>query len=205
MPINFSIFAAKLIIMKAINQGKLIIFAAPSGSGKTSIVKFLLEQDLPLRFSVSATTRQKRPNEIEGDDYFFLSQEQFLEKIEAGSFLEWEEVYAGTYYGTLKSEVDKLLEKGENVIFDVDVLGAINIKKIYGNQALALFVKAPSVDELVARLTNRGTENEESMKRRIDKANYELSYEKEFDITLINIQLKEAQSEAKQIIMNFIN
>jgi len=187
------------------NKGKLIIFAAPSGSGKTSIVKYLLDQNIPLRFSVSATTRPKRPNEKHGEDYFFLTQKQFQNKISAGDFLEWEEVYAGTYYGTLKSEVDKLLEKGENVLFDVDVLGAINIKKNYGIQALALFVKAPSVEELVERLTNRGTENEESLKRRIEKVNFELSFEKEFDITIINNDLMEAQSEAKQIVMNFVN
>ena len=187
------------------NNGNLIIFAAPSGSGKTSIVKFLLEQQIPLKFSISATTRPKRSNENEGIDYFFLTNEQFQEKINAGDFLEWEEVYTGTYYGTLKSEVDKLLEKGENVIFDVDVLGAMNIKKIYGNQALALFVKAPSVETLVERLTNRGTENEESLKRRIDKAKYELSFEQDFDITIINNHLEEAQNEAKLIIMNFIN
>jgi guanylate kinase len=168
-------------------------------------VKFLLGQNIPLKFSISATTRTKRPNENEGVDYFFLSKEQFQEKIKAGDFLEWEEVYADTYYGTLKSEVDKLLEKGENVIFDVDVLGALNIKKIYGNQALALFVKAPSVEELVERLKNRGTENEESLKRRIEKANFELSFEKDFDITIINKHLEEAQNEAKQIITNFIN
>jgi len=125
-------------------KGRLIIFAAPSGSGKTSIVKFLLTQNLPLQFSVSATTRPKRPNEKEGIDYFFLTKTAFQEKIAAGEFLEWEEVYAGTQYGTLKPEADKLLAKGVNVIFDVDVVGALNIKKIYGNQALALFVKAPS-------------------------------------------------------------
>jgi len=187
------------------NKGKLIIFAAPSGSGKTSIVKYLLAQNLPLRFSVSATTRPKRPNEKHGEDYFFLTKEQFEEKMASGDFLEWEEVYAGTYYGTLKSEVDKLLENGENVLFDVDVLGALNIKKIYGIQALALFVKAPSIEELVERLTQRGTENEESLKRRIEKANYELSFEKDFDITIINNDLQEAQSEARQIIMNFVN
>jgi guanylate kinase len=187
-----------------IEQGKLIIFAAPSGSGKTSIVKYLLTQNLPLRFSVSATTRPIRPIEKDGVDYFFLTQKVFQEKIASGGFLEWEEVYSGAYYGTLKTEVDKLLEKGENVIFDVDVLGATNIKKIYGNQALAMFVKAPSVEELVERLKNRGTETEESLKRRIEKANFELAYEKEFDITIINNHLEEAQNEAKQIIMNFI-
>jgi len=186
------------------NQGKLIIFAAPSGAGKTSIVKSLLEQNFPLTFSVSATTRSKRQDEIDGKDYFFLTKEQFKEKISAGDFLEWEEVYAETYYGTLKSEVDKLLEKGENVLFDVDVLGAINIKKIYADQALALFVKPPSVDALIERLKNRGTENDESLKRRVDKSTYELSFEQNFDKTIVNNHLEEAQNQAKQIILNFI-
>jgi len=186
------------------NQGKLIIFAAPSGSGKTSIVKFLLAQHIPLKFSISATTRQKRTGEKEGIDYFFLSKEQFQEKIAAGDFLEWEEVYAGTYYGTLKPEVDKMLEKDENVLFDVDVLGALNIKKIYSEKALALFVKPPSVETLIERLKNRGTESEESLKRRIDKATYELSFEPGFDISIVNNHLETAQSEAKQIVLNFI-
>jgi guanylate kinase len=186
-------------------RGKLIIFAAPSGSGKTSIVKFLLAQRLLLKFSISATTRSKRPNEIEGCDYFFLTKKQFEDRIAAGDFLEWEEVYSGAYYGTLKSEVDKLLEKGENVLFDVDVLGALNIKKIYEEQALALFIKAPSVEALVERLKKRGTETDESIKRRVDKANFELSFEPEFDITIINNDLEEAQSDAQQIILNFIS
>jgi len=186
------------------NQGKLIIFAAPSGSGKTSIVKSLLEQNIYLRFSISATTRPKRAGEKEGVDYFFLSKEQFQEKIAAGDFLEWEEVYAGTYYGTLKPEVDKMLEKGENVLFDIDVHGALSIKKIYAEQALALFVKPPSVEALIERLENRGTESKESLKRRISKATYELSFEPEFDISIINNHLETAQNEAKQIVLNFI-
>jgi guanylate kinase len=187
------------------DQGKLIIFAAASGAGKTSIVKFLLEQNIPLTFSISATTRPKRNNEKESVDYFFLSKEKFQEKIETGDFLEWEEVYSGNYYGTLKSEVDKLLQKGENVLFDVDVLGALNIKKIYGNQALALFVKPPSIETLMERLMNRGTECEDSLKRRIDKATYELSFEPNFDKTITNTHLKEAQNEAKQIVLDFIS
>jgi len=186
------------------NQGKLIIFAAPSGSGKTSIVKFLLEQHLPLKFSVSATTRPKRPNEQENVDYFFLTKEQFHKKITAREFLEWEEVYTNTFYGTLKSEVDKLLKKGENVLFDVDVVGAVNIKKIYGNQALAIFIKPPSVDALRERLKDRGTETEESLKRRMDKAAYELSFEPNFDITIVNTHLIEAQDKVKQIVIDFI-
>jgi len=185
-------------------QGKLIIFAAPSGSGKTSIVKFLLEQNISLKFSISATTRPKRPNEQEGVDYFFLSLEQFQKKIAASDFLEWEEVYAGTFYGTLKSEVDKMLEKGEDLLFDVDVLGAINIKRTYAAQALAIFVKPPSVEALIERLKNRGTETEESLKRRIEKSTFELSFESQFDITIINHHLEEAQNKAKQLVMDFI-
>ena len=185
-------------------QGKLIIFAAPSGSGKTSIVKFLLAQQLPIEFSVSATTRPKRPNEKEGIDYFFLSPKQFYEKIEAGAFLEWEEVYANTRYGTLKVEVDKLLAKGKHLIFDVDVFGALNIKRIYAEQALAIFVKPPSIEVLIERLENRGTESEASLKRRIDKSTYELSFEPKFDITIVNDNLETAQNEAKQIVSDFI-
>jgi len=186
------------------NQGKLIIFAAPSGSGKTSIVQFLLAQQLPLVFSISATTRPKRTNEKDGVDYFFLTQEEFQKKISTGDFLEWEEVYAGTYYGSLKSEVDKLLEKGENVIFDVDVQGALNIKRIYGNQAIALFIRPPSAEVLAERLIQRGTESEESLKRRIDKSTYELSFEHEFDVTIVNTYLEEAQNNAKKIVLDFI-
>jgi guanylate kinase len=186
------------------SQGKLIIFAAPSGSGKTSIVKFLLEQKLPLRFSISATTRPKRANEKEGADYFFLSKEQFRQRIETGDFLEWEEVYSETYYGTLKPEVDRMLNKGEHVLFDVDVLGALNIKRIYAEQALAIFIKPPSVETLIERLTNRGTESEASLQRRIDKATYELSFEPNFDKTIINTHLEKAQNEAKQIVLDFI-
>ena len=134
--------------------GKLIIIAAPSGSGKTSIVKNLLDRKLNLSFSVSATTRNKRPNETHGVDYFFISEEDFKKKIADNQFLEWEEVYNGTYYGTLKSEVDRSLAEGKNLIFDVDVLGGINIKKIYGDQALSIFIKAPSMEELRARLSS---------------------------------------------------
>jgi len=186
------------------NPGKLILFAAPSGSGKTSIVKFLMGQNISLTFSISATTRPKRVGEKDGIDYFFLSTEQFQKKMAAGDFLEWEEVYTGTYYGTLKSEVDKLLGEGNNVLFDVDVLGALSIKKIYAAQALALFVKPPSIKALAERLQDRGTENEESLKRRVDKAMYELSFEEKFDKTIVNIHLEEAQNEAKQIVLDFI-
>lgn len=185
--------------------GKLILFAAPSGSGKTTIIKHLLELDLNLSFSVSATTRPKRETEQHGKDYFFLTQEEFKEKINNGSFLEWEEVYEGTYYGTLKTEVDKELQKGKNILFDIDVIGAINIKKIYENQALALFIKPPSIEILKERLLIRNTESEHTLQKRIGKAEYELTFEDQFDITIINENIFDAQEEAKQIILNFIS
>lgn len=185
--------------------GKVIVFAAPSGSGKTSIVKFLLAQSLNLQFSVSATTRQMRSNERDGHDYFFLTEHQFKEKINQNQFIEWEEVYPSIFYGTLKNEVDKRLLEGQNIIFDVDVQGAIHIKKIYENQALALFVKPPTIEDLKNRLELRGTETSETLEARISKATYELSFEEKFDITIININLEEAQQEALQIVKNFIN
>lgn len=185
-------------------QGKLIIFAAPSGSGKTTIVKHLLALGMNLSFSVSATTRPKRENEQHGKDYFFLTIEEFKHHIAAGSFLEWEEVYEGTFYGTLKSEVDKELKEGKNILFDVDVVGAINIKKKYGNQALALFIKPPSIEILKERLLFRNTESEHTLLKRIGKAEYELTFEEQFDITIINENIIEAQEEAKLIIENFI-
>lgn len=186
-------------------NGKLIIFAAPSGTGKTTIIKYLLELGMNLSFSISATTRPKRESEQDGKDYFFLTHEAFNEKISAGEFLEWEEVYAGTKYGTLKSKVDKELKAGKNILFDVDVVGAINIKKIYGNQALALFVKPPSIEVLKERLLIRGTETEESLQTRLSKAEYELTFEDQFDITIINANIFESREEAKQIIQNFIS
>lgn len=185
-------------------QGKLIIFAAPSGSGKTTIVKHLLALGMNLSFSVSATTRPKRENEHHGKDYFFLTQEEFKQQISAGAFLEWEEVYEGTYYGSLKTEVDKELQEGKNILFDVDVVGASNIKKIYGNQALAIFIKPPSIDILKERLLIRNTESEHTLQRRIGKAEYELTFEDQFDITIINENILDAQEEAKLIIQNFI-
>ncbi len=184
--------------------GKLILFAAPSGSGKTTIIKHLLELGMNLSFSVSATTRPKRENEQHGKDYFLLTLEEFKQKISGGAFLEWEEVYEGTYYGTLKSEVDKELQEGKNILFDLDVVGAINIKKIYGNQALALFIKPPSIDILKERLLIRNTESEHTLQRRIGKAEFELTFEDQFDITIINENIFDAQEEAKLIIENFI-
>lgn len=186
-------------------DGKLIIIAAPSGSGKTSIVKFLLEQNLNLFFSVSATTRKMRQNEKDGVDYHFISEEEFLDKIEKNQFVEWQEVYNGTHYGTLKSEVDAKLAQGKNIVFDVDVIGGLNIKKMYGDKALSIFIKPPTLEELTVRLRKRGTESEESLQKRLAKAMFELEHETLFDVTIINDELSVAQEEAVSLIKSFIN
>jgi len=185
--------------------GKSIIFSAPSGSGKTTIVKELLTKGLPLEFSISACSRPMRQGEVHGRDYYFLSVEDFKQKINEGAFLEWEEVYAGSYYGTLKSELERIWLKGKHVMFDVDVLGGVNIKKIFGDKALALFVRPPSIDELERRLVNRSTETPETLKKRLDRAKMELGYEKEFDICIVNDALEKAVLDAEKAIQQFIN
>ena len=162
-------------------QGKLIIFSAPSGAGKTTIVRHLLEQNLNLEFSISATSRGKRHTETDGKDYYFLSADEFKAKIGNNEFLEWEEVYAGTYYGTLKAEVERIRKNGQNVIFDVDVVGGCNIKKFYGDEALAVFVQPPSVEELRNRLISRSTDAMEVIEKRVAKAEYELTFSSHFD------------------------
>ena len=185
-------------------KGKLIIFSAPSGAGKTTIVRHLLEKNLNLGFSVSATSRAPRPNEIDGIDYHFLSVDKFKLKIENDEFLEWEEVYKNVYYGTLKSEVEEKRNCGQNVIFDVDVVGGLNIKKFYGNEALAVFVQPPSVEELRNRLKNRSTETEEKIQMRIEKAEHELSFAGRFDVIVINNELEQACNDALMIIREFL-
>jgi len=185
-------------------KGKLIIFSAPSGAGKTTIVKRLLEKNLKLEFSVSATSREARKNEIHGKDYYFLSQQEFQQKIDNNAFLEWEEVYLGTSYGTLKSEVERIRKLGKNVIFDVDVVGGLNIKKFYGDEALAIFVQPPSVEELEKRLRFRSTETEEKIKVRLAKAKHELSYAEQFDVIIVNDELEKAVQEAEKIVENFL-
>lgn len=185
-------------------MNKLIIFSAPSGSGKTTVVKHLLETNPLLEFSVSATTRKKRPNEVDGKDYYFLTPEQFEEKLANNEFLEHEQVYPGLYYGTLRSEVDRIWSKNKAVIFDVDVVGGLNIKKIYGKQALAVFLRPPSIEELMARLKNRETEVEHELEQRIGKANEELKYEKQFDIVLINNILAHTLKETESIVNYFL-
>ncbi|WP_321347156.1 guanylate kinase [uncultured Draconibacterium sp.] len=185
-------------------KGKLIIFSAPSGAGKTTIVKHLLQQGFDLEFSISATSREPRHTETHGKDYYFLSGEEFLAKVENDEFLEWEEVYKGTSYGTLKSEVERIREQGKNVVFDVDVVGGLNIKKYYGDEALAVFVQPPSVEELRNRLVSRSTDSEDKIAMRVAKAEHELSFAKQFDVVIINDKLEDAFVEAERIISEFL-
>jgi guanylate kinase len=185
-------------------KGKLIIFSAPSGAGKTTIVKHLLQQNLDLEFSVSATSRKPRPGEADGKDYFFLTTEQFKKKIYNDEFLEWEEVYQDIFYGTLKSEVERIRNSQKNVIFDVDVVGGMNIKKYYKEDALAVFVMPPSADEIKKRLESRATDNEQSIRMRVEKALAELNYANQFDVIVVNNDLSVALDEAEKIVSNFI-
>ena len=185
-------------------NGKIIIFSAPSGSGKSTIINYLLKQDLNLEFSISATSREPRGNEKNGVEYYFLSPEDFKERISKGEFLEYEEVYENRFYGTLKSEVERILKKGHNVIFDVDVVGGCNIKKYYGEQAFSIFIQAPSIDELRKRLEERKTDTQETIEKRIKKAEFELSFADKFDKIIINDDLKTAEKESQLLINNFI-
>lgn len=185
-------------------KGKLLIFSGPSGSGKTTIVHHLLGVIPGLEFSVSATSREKRPNEIDGRDYYFMNAKKFRDKIRKSEFLEWEEVYENQYYGTLKSEVDRRLEHGRNVIFDVDVRGGINIKKQYKEDALAVFVMPPSMEELEKRLRQRLTEDEASFIKRIGKAREEIGFSDQFDIVLINDDLRHTLENAVNLVNKFL-
>ena len=184
--------------------GKLIIFSAPSGSGKSTIINYLLKQDLHLRFAISATSRAPRGTEKNGVEYYFLTPEEFRSRIANGDFLEYEEVYTDKYYGTLKSEVERILNEGDNVIFDVDVVGGCNIKKFYGDRALSVFIQPPSLEELRKRLTGRGTDAPEVIESRLAKATFELSYAEKFDVVIVNDNLEKAQAEALKTIRDFI-
>lgn len=184
--------------------GKLIIFSAPSGSGKSTIINFLLKQDLNLHFSISATSRAPRGTEKDGVEYYFLTPDEFRSRIAAGDFLEYEEVYTDKYYGTLKSEVERRLAKGDNVIFDVDVVGGCNIKKFYGDRALSVFIQPPSVEALRSRLENRGTDAPEVIESRIAKAEFELGFAGKFDVVVVNDRLEEAQEKALKVITEFL-
>jgi len=183
---------------------KAIIFSAPSGSGKTTIVKMLGQQNPDLDFSISACTRDRRGRQEEnGKDYYFLAPEDFKSKIDNQEFVEWQEVYAGNFYGTLKSEIERVWASGKNVVFDVDVKGGLNLKKYFGESALAIFVKVPSIEVLAQRLRSRGTESEDSISRRLFKAKFELTFEDQFDVTLLNQNLDESIRIAQQLYRNF--
>ena len=185
-------------------KGKLIIFSAPSGSGKSTIINYLLTQDLNLAFSISATSRPPRGEEKHGVEYFFLSPDEFRQRIANNEFLEYEEVYKDRYYGTRKTQVEQQVESGQNVVFDVDVVGGCNIKKFYGKQALSLFIQPPCVDELRRRLVGRGTDAPEVIEHRIAKAEYELSFAPRFDKVIINDDLETAKAEALRVIKEFL-
>ena len=187
------------------SPGKLIIFSAPSGSGKTTLVRYLLSQGLDLAFSVSCTSRAPRGTEQDGVDYYFLTPEEFRRRIENDEFLEYEEVYTDKFYGTLKSEVERLSSEGHTVVFDVDVKGGVNIKKFYGDRALSLFVQPPSIDELSRRLHSRGTDSEEVIQQRLQKAAYELTFAPEFDHIIVNDVLEKAQAETLDTVLRFLN
>lgn len=186
------------------NMAKVIIFSAPSGSGKSTIINYLMAQNLNLHFSISATSRPARGTEKNGVEYFFLSPEEFKTLIAKGEFLEYEEVYKDRFYGTLKSQVDAQLERGENVVCDVDVLGGQNIKAYYGDKALSLFIQPPSIEVLKQRLESRGTDAPEVIKDRLARAEFELSYADKFDKVVVNDNLKDAQSEALSLIKTFL-
>lgn len=185
-------------------QGKLVIISGPSGTGKTSIVKYLLDSGLNLAFSVSATTRKPRDGEKHGNDYYYLSVDEFRKKIEEKEFVEWEEVYPDILYGTLKSEMERIWSNGCHVLFDVDVRGAINLKKIYGNRSIALFIMPPSVEELEKRLIQRGTESAEKLKVRVTKAEEEIKLSSQFDTIVVNKTLDLAREETIQIVSSFL-
>ena len=187
-------------------QGKLIIFSAPSGSGKSTIInKLMSEYGLQGRFSISATSRKPRGSEQDGVEYYFLTEEDFRRRISEGDFLEYEEVYPGCFYGTLRSEVDRTLARGENVILDIDVQGGLNVKKIYGDRALTLFIQPPSIERLRERLERRGTDAPEVIERRLAKAETELSFAHRYDEVVVNDDLEEACRDAARVIEDFLS
>jgi len=186
-------------------DGKLFIFSAPSGSGKTTIVQHLLQKKLNLEFSISATSRPKRDNETHEKDYYFLSADEFRKKISNNEFIEWEEVYVNRFYGTLKSELERIWSKGKHVIFDVDVVGGVNLKKSYPKRALSIFIMPPSIDELENRLKSRSTDSLEDIKTRVEKATQELKYADQFDLIIVNDNLEQAVNQATEAIKKFIS
>ena len=186
------------------NNGKLVIFSAPSGAGKSTLVNYLLPQFPQLSFSISATSRAPRGQEEHGKDYYFLSSQEFKARVAQDELLEWEEVYAGTYYGTLRTEVERIWSEGKVVVFDIDVVGALNLKKQFGDRALALFVQAPSVEILEQRLRGRGTDSEEKIQQRVAKATIEMARAPEFDKVVVNDDLNTAKAEALAILKDFL-
>ncbi len=187
-------------------QGKLIIISAPSGSGKSTIIgRIMQDESLRLAFSVSATTRPRRGQEVHGVDYYYLTTEEFQQKIANDELVEYQEVYEGRYYGTLKSEVERITAMGNNVVLDLDVLGGVNVKKMYGDRALSIFIQPPSVEVLRQRLINRGTDSMEDIKARVDKAEFEISIGPQFDYTVINDDLETAVNQVHDLITDFID
>ena len=186
-------------------RGKVIILVAPSGGGKTTLARRLFKEFEELKFSVSATTRPARKGEVDGKHYYFLSDSDFDQKVSAGEFLEWEEFYGGKKYGTLRSEVDKKLNSGYFVLLDIEVKGAVNIKKIYGDESLSLFIQPPSIDVLKQRLIDRGTEDDETLALRLERAKKELTYADQFDQVIINDNLDTAYAEVKEAVLKFMN
>lgn len=187
------------------DKGKLIIVSAPSGAGKTTLVKYLLEKIDELEFSVSCATRQPRPNEKNGVDYYFISVEEFRKKIKNDEFAEWEEVYTDSYYGTLKSEIERITSKGNSVIFDIDVVGGVNLKKLYPKNSLSIFIMPPSIEELENRLRDRKTESEEKLRQRVEKATGELRMSSEFDCIILNDRLKESKIDILKTVRDFLD
>lgn len=184
-------------------QGKLIIFSAPSGAGKSTIVNYLLSRGLNMEFSISATSRAPRGNEQYGHEYYFISTEEFKERISKGEFVEYEEVYSGCFYGTLHNEVERITSSGRNVIFDVDVKGGLNIKKKFGDRALAVFIAPPSIETLRQRLIKRSTDSREMIEKRVGKAAYEMTFAPQFDVVILNDNLETAKMEAEKVIKEF--
>ncbi len=186
-------------------DGRMFVFTAPSGAGKTTIVRHLLSHYDFMDFSVSATTREKRPHEIDGRDYYFITPEEFRKKVQQEEFIEWEEVYDDQFYGTLKSEVDRLWKEEKHIVFDIDVRGATSIKNLYGEKCLATFIKPPSLEILIKRLKDRNTESEESLRKRIARVKREMGYENNFDKILVNDLLQVAKKEAEFLVEEFLN